>query len=366
MPGPVIPVSQPSARVVEFDSLRGLAALAVLVAHLFGEPEHGFEGLTVGWLGVGVFFALSGYLIGGIILNDHEKPSFLRNFMVRRAARILPLYFAIVALTLGAAVVLSSRSWTDAALHPAAYVTFTQNFFMAFGHDSGSWLLPTWTVAVEQQFYLLLPLLMMTCPRRRLLPALVILCVASVLYRVIYYPLNTEAATMLLPGRADTLLYGVIAAYARRSFDLSRRHNLIWGISLMAAAALAALLAFGDYRLIVIVSPALVGLATAALLLMISLRQPDPRQTPSPILRWFGAISYGLYLIHQPINGLLHGLILDARPDVGTPPQILVTLLAAAISIILAWLSWRWFETPILEWSRRTTMTAQRQVSAAT
>jgi peptidoglycan/LPS O-acetylase OafA/YrhL len=121
-------------------------------------------------------------------------------------------------------------------------------------------------------------------------------------------------------------------------------------------ASLAGVLVYGDYRTVVIFSPALVGLATAALLLLITLRASDERGATSPTLRWFGTISYGLYLIHQPINGLFHGLILNERPDVGTTAQIVVTILAAGASIALAWLSWRWFEKPILDFSKHTRM----------
>jgi peptidoglycan/LPS O-acetylase OafA/YrhL len=340
-------------RLAELDGLRGLAALAVLVAHLFGEPEHGWRGLSLGWLGVSVFFALSGYLIGGIILDDLGKPGFFRGFFTRRAARILPIYGVVVVLTLLALVLVSGAPWADVTLHPAAYLTFTTNILIASGQDGGAWLLPTWTVAVEEQFYLLLPLLVAFTPRKHLLWVLATLCAASIAYRGFLAPIHAEAAGMLLPGRADTLLYGVIAACLQRSVDMSRRVHLVRYAGLAALAGLVGVLASGNYALTVVLSPALVGLATASLILLAALGEQDLRAARWPLLAWFGTISYGLYLVHQPISGLLHGLILNGRPDVGSGAQIAVTLLAAAVSIAVAWASWRGFEKPILDLSRR-------------
>jgi len=348
-------------RVLELDGLRGLAALAVLVAHLFGEPEHGIQGLSLGWLGVSVFFALSGYLIGGIILDDIGKASFFRTFFARRAARILPIYFVVVILSLTAAGLTAGTSWADRPLHPVAYFTFTSNIVISLGAEGGHWLLPTWTVAVEEQFYLLLPLLILLTPRKYLLPTLAALCASSVIYRALMVPSNVEAASMLLPGRADTLLYGVIAALLQRSAAIGQHLNALRCVALAALAALVVTLASGSYSLTVVFSPALVGIATSSLILLAAAGSPDLRSTRAPILTWFGAISYGLYLVHQPINGLAHGLLLNDRPDVQTVAQIAVTVGAAGASIAVAWASWRWFEGPILGWTRRAqTRSAER------
>jgi peptidoglycan/LPS O-acetylase OafA/YrhL len=353
-------------RLAELDGLRGLAALAVLIAHLYGEPGHGLRALSLGWLGVSVFFALSGYLIGGILLDGLGTPGFFRYFYSRRAARILPIYGVVVALTLLAMLAVSGAPWSDVALHPATYLTFTSNIPMAFGQDGGHWLLPTWTVAVEEQFYLLLPLVIALVPRRQLLRVLLALCAASLLYRAALAPTHSEAASLLLPGRGDTLLYGVIAAHLQRVTDLSRRPAALRLVGLAALAGLVVVLASGSLVLTVILSPALVGLATAFLILLAALGEQDLRITRGPVLAWFGTISYGLYLVHQPINGLLHGLILNGRPDVGTLAQIAVTTLAAGISIGVAWASWKWFEKPILALSREPSRPSGQPGPAAT
>ncbi len=83
-------------RVVELDGLRGLAALVVVVAHYFGEVPSGISALTAGWLGVDVFFVLSGYLIGSLILENRHAPNFFSVFFLRRACRILPVYLVTI------------------------------------------------------------------------------------------------------------------------------------------------------------------------------------------------------------------------------------------------------------------------------
>jgi peptidoglycan/LPS O-acetylase OafA/YrhL len=108
-------------RVIELDGLRGLAALAVIVAHYFGEVAHGFRIFTFGWLGVDVFFVLSGYLIGSLILEQQSQPGFLGVFYLKRAARIIPVYAAVCAVTLCAAAITAGHTWSDRPFYPAVY-----------------------------------------------------------------------------------------------------------------------------------------------------------------------------------------------------------------------------------------------------
>jgi len=96
----------------------------------------------------------------------------------------------------------------------------------------------------------------------------------------------------------------------------------------------------------------LMAVGIAALMLAIINGAPEGRHFRSATLRWFGTISFGIYLVHQPISGLFHGLFLGGRPDIGSPAQVLVTCLAALTSVGLAQASWQWLEAPILARSR--------------
>lgn len=339
-------------RIPELDGLRGLAVLFVLIAHYFGETPHGLNALTWGWIGVGLFFTLSGYLIGTIILDGHDKPGFVLTFYKQRAARILPAYAVWVTTVLIVSASLAGYPWVDRPLPWIAYATFTQNFAIATAVEGGSWLLPTWTLAVEQQFYLLIPLLIMVTPRRKLLTIMVALWLSAILFRLVVYDLNKLAALTLLPSRADLLLSGVIAAMIDRRFALGR-HLLALRLTPLIATLLLLAVSLADKgRTLSIVSPALLGIGGGGLILCLVHHAPEASRFRSPTLYFFGQISYALYLIHQPVSGLLHGFLLGSRPDIATPLQWAVSLLAAAVSIGLAHLSWRFIEEPVLRFAK--------------
>lgn len=342
-------------RIPELDGIRGLAALAVVIAHYFGEPAHGISALTVGWIGVSVFFVLSGFLIGGIIDQNHTAPNFLKVFYVRRGARILPVYFAVCLLTLWTARLTHGHAWSDTPFPAWVYAVFGQNIALPVWSGGGRWLLPTWTLAVEEQFYLVLPMIFLFAPRRFLAHILIALWLCAPLVRMAGLD-NPYAALTLLPSRMDLLLSGVLAAMLNTRFDLSRHLLVLRLIPLVCVLMLLGLAAGARFagwdEALTVLNPSLLGVGVSAFLLSLVHGAPEARRYGSPALQYFGAISYALYLVHQPVSGLLHGLILDARPDIATPEQIGVSLLAVACSIGLATASWRWLEGPCLAWGR--------------
>ena len=360
--GPLTVADAGNGRVAELDGLRGLAALSVVVAHYFGEGPHGLRAFTFGWIGVDVFFVLSGFLIGSIILKGRDEPHFLASFYLRRALRILPIYMLTIgAVFLFLALAGAGRAWIDAPLPLGSYLTFSQNFAMlAHAETGGDWLLPTWTLAVEEQFYLIAPLLICFLPRRHLPVFLVAGIAAAVLLRIFFQLTDASwmASLVLLPSRMDLLLCGVLAAWllqaqllAGEKIDMALRL-----IPLACAIALIPVVAAEPWtgvKLAKILAPLLLGVGSAALILALVRGAPEGRRFRSGILGFFGTISYGLYLIHQPVAGILHGLILDARPDIGTTAAFAVTLAAFAASVALAWVSWRWMEAPLIALGRR-------------
>ena len=339
-----------NTRIVELDAIRGAAALAVLIAHYFGEVPHGIPGLMTGWIGVDVFFVLSGFLIGSIILAQHREPQFFRTFYLRRAPRIIPAYAIVCAVTLTLAAATAGNTWSDHPYGAGVYATFSQNFAMAVWDGGGKWLQPTWTLAVEEQFYLVLPALIVLTPRRWLLAAVVALFCAALVIRLMLAP--SMAAFTLLPSRMDVLLCGVGSAVLHREYDLSRYVTHLRLVALVLLWSVAGLAAVSNYY-VATWGHSLLGVATAALLLAIIKGAPEGRHFRSATLGWFGTISYALYLVHQPIAGLFHGVFLGGIPDIGNGAQVLVTCLAALASVGLAKASWEWLEAPILARARR-------------
>jgi len=120
------------ARVVCLDGVRGLMTILVLVSHYFGEVPHGFRALMFGWFAVDMFFVLSGYLVGKLILEKQHHDNFFQVFYVRRVCRTLPIYFVCLAINV-VLMGIFSAPWVDAdhAFPIWSYFTFTQNFFMA-------------------------------------------------------------------------------------------------------------------------------------------------------------------------------------------------------------------------------------------
>ncbi len=159
-----VPTSRLERRVVALDGLRGLMTIAVIISHYFGELQHGLP-IKVGWIAVDMFFVLSGFLIGKLILEKQVHANFFKVFYVRRFCRIVPAYI-ITILTVSVILHFVPQTWLDTTRRfPLwAYLTFNQPFFMIATQSIGShWLAPTWTLAFEEHFYLLAPGMIVFC-----------------------------------------------------------------------------------------------------------------------------------------------------------------------------------------------------------
>lgn len=333
-----------NGRLIELDGLRGLAAFAVVIAHYFGETASGLKNLQFGWLGVEAFFVLSGFLIGGIIFDEIGRPGFWKSFYVRRSARILPLYLVAVAIVVA----------MGAAFGPLTYLTFTQNFAAAAEGGMDTIVAqPLWTLAVEEQFYLLLPIIVLVTPRRFILTVLLAIIAAAPIFRAFTVTSEPVAATITLFGRMDMLGAGVLAAWALRNLDLKPYLLAIRIAPIPLLFATSALNFLVGLEAFVVIGQTTLAFGIAAFILALALGAPEGRGLfRLPVLRFFGAISYGLYLLHQPINWLLHEMAFGAAPDVATAPQVLVSLVSVAVSILVAWGSWNLFESRIIASAR--------------
>jgi peptidoglycan/LPS O-acetylase OafA/YrhL len=167
-------------RIPELDGFRGLMTLFVVYSHFFVEVPHGIGIFYFGWVAVIAFFVLSGYLVGRLIMEKKECRNFLPVFYLRRICRTFPTYFLASALLLLIADAIADRVWADglSALPAWSYFVFAQNFFMLTRESVGlHWLAPSWTLALEEQFYIFAPLLFLLLPRRWWIAALSALCV---------------------------------------------------------------------------------------------------------------------------------------------------------------------------------------------
>jgi peptidoglycan/LPS O-acetylase OafA/YrhL len=375
--------AQSNLRIPELDGIRGLAIALVVFQHYvqasivpgtsrFGDFIKG--NFTLGATGVNLFFVLSGFLIGGILMDHRSSENYFKSFYIRRACRILPLYYGLLIAFVFTSWLLSSHAaetwfkWAfDCGISLWAYVPFTQVIFHTALYSTGQivpdWLSPTWTLAVEEQFYLMLPLVVwLVRPAWVWRLCLAFVCVRPVLFFFLwlYHPVLFINAILILPIQADALPVGVICAYLVRQEKFREWLKesrcavyTIFCLLLCGAGYFATKYALGNYE----VGRDLLFFPWMALLygLLVVLAVTHQAGIPAGLLRWaplrgLGIISYGVYLIHQPVSDSLHGLLLGKKPSLENFLDNLMTLAALFLTLILAGVSWRFFEKPIVTW----------------
>ena len=359
-------------RVPELDGVRGIAILLVLVWHyvpcLQITPPPLFQWLFLTWSGVNLFFVLSGFLIGGILLDHRDASNYFGVFYRRRACRILPIYAAWLLLYLIVRnlplSIGTAREWLFAGGFPFwSYATFTQNFLQEkYAIWGPNWLAITWSLAVEEQFYLLLPLIIRFTPPRRLPYVIAPFIALAPITRALWATdaaFDYPAGHALLINHTDALLLGVLCAWLVRQPDgesrVARAAPLL-RILLLSCGGFAVLSAYmpAAVRTRVIVE-SLLAVAYAALILLAVYVPGSPfgRLTRVAWLRGLGIIAYGTYLIHQAVIGLVFGFARHRWPYIAGGGDVPLVIASLAITIGIAAASWRWFEKPIVDLGRR-------------
>jgi peptidoglycan/LPS O-acetylase OafA/YrhL len=367
----------PDKHLPELDGVRGIACLLVVVMHCFTTimardwqmlMTSYFPGLgTILTGGVDLFFVLSGFLIGGILLDSRKASNFFRVFWVRRAARILPVYILLLYTYFAASAVrpMLDVPWMDEWLlkQPSiplwSYATFTQNYVMAAMANPGAfWMGITWSLAVEEQFYLAFPLLVYILRKRTLvLLALASLVVAALLrtylwnvsgkFYVGYFP---------TPARVDALMFGFLVTCVVRdpsALSFFSRYRMFFDA--LALVGLAVILA-GAMGLDMSTLNFSVLSAVFAYAILRNFIVKDGWYRAilrTPFLVQIGFISYALYMYHQAVNGLLHGLVFQHPPAITNWKEFGVACLVVLVSASLATLSTRFYEMPLRNWARR-------------
>jgi peptidoglycan/LPS O-acetylase OafA/YrhL len=303
--------------IKSLDGLRGLAFLLIFYHH-YALSTHATQvwvkvAAYLGggcWVGVDFFFVLSGFLITGILLDSREAPRYFTNFYARRALRIFPLYYTVLA------VLLVLTPWLHLQWHLGhiAYLFYAQNIAFIANPDL-AWLHPAvsflhlWSLAVEEQFYLLWPLVVMVAAsRRRLAWVCCGLSLGALLLRVcllLWLPRSEayEWCYTQLPTHMDGLLYGALAAILVRALPLEQ--VLRWARKILAYAlgGMALVLALGgiDFHSMAMALagyPVVAAIFACVVLLALKPGSPVNRFGNLRPLRFIGRYSYGMYVYH--------------------------------------------------------------------
>lgn len=295
--------------------IEGLRAVAVLPILLHHASVRGFHG---GFIGVDIFFVISGYLITSILYRDIGWSRFsLAEFYRRRALRILPALFVMLLATMAIGfVALTPNEFVNLARSGLATTLFVSNiqFFASTGYFAASAanapLLHTWSLAVEEQFYIFWPMILVAAARwgpRAVLPVVLAVSTVSLIAAVWMVFRHAEAAFYLLPFRAWELgLGGALAIVQSEPGNLGIRrasHAKIAGNALALAGIVTIAYCTHFYRQ-PIVFPGLTALPPTLGAVALIAAGPNTlvnRMLAIPIARFFGRISYSLYLWHWPI-----------------------------------------------------------------
>lgn len=363
-------------RLPELDGVRGLAILSVLIWHYLMRTIHVGLGtwkahllapFRITWSGVDLFFVLSGFLIGGILYDAKDSDSYFKTFYLRRIHRIFPIYFIWIALFILGLYVVGPNSLISPLrvlfnrdIPTWSYPLFLQNFFMSAHAGFGAqWMGITWSLSVEEQFYLLLPLLMRQFSYRGIAKLALAAIVAAPLVRLILlWSGNSFGPYTLLPCRTDALGFGVLVAIACRNKSAwtwleSHRAHLYWAF-LVLGCGVAVQLHWQRY----IWGIGLTWIAAFyTSLLLLTIVNPGRIETlifGSQLLRKLGTVAYAVYVFHQGINALFHLAVFGERPTITGWSSLGVTLLSLLTVLLLSAISWQMLEKPLVRYAHRT------------
>lgn len=377
-------------RVPELDGLRGTAIMLVIGCHYEVFARQFWELPKFGWVGVDLFFVLSGFLITTVLLNLRGQPEAFRSFYARRIRRILPPYVAFLALlyivtaALGDYALYHRGTIVRSALFLQSFASISDTAKMVmsgktlslahthlaptlrgmFGPVSGGWAV-LWSLSIEEYYYLLWAPVVLWMSRKNAAITGTVICVLTLAIRWLG---PTEAAGFSIYHRFDAPVFGSLTAFLIASRLDRRTVTMILTVAGVAGAALLAaiLVPMGnvlgkeirdDHIFVVFGFPAMSLLAAAVVgICVVKSGSRLSSALRSRVLRFMGKISYTLYL--------LHGFVYLCFLHVFAPTWV-VTLASLFCAVTMSWISWTYFEQPILQGGRQYRSEARTKLKLA-
>ncbi len=362
-------------RDVELDGIRGLAVAMVLAWHFIGIPAWSTEGwlphivfriFLFGGAGVDLFFVLSGFLITRILISRKASSGrFLLAFYIRRALRILPPYLLLLGIFWGVCFAGVENHVFNGDIPLWRFLTFTQNYWMGqhakYGPDGIS---VTWSVAIEEQYYLVFPLLALMLPRRQLPVFLIATAIGSIAWRIFIYtiePSNNFPPDLGTLARLDGLAVGGIIACAfdsSRWLQYLRGHEVGFRRAMICCIFLLPLVNRTSGRVMAYYGHTLLTLCFALIMINLLMNLGSNniwvRCLRSKKLIFLGRISYSLYLFHPVILATAFLLTGYSKTLSGLPQGILLAG-SLVLSILFSSLTFKLFESSLISFGRKLT-----------
>lgn len=340
--------------IPELDGLRGVAILLVMVHRFWPRTGVGVAAdlAGTGWIGVDLFFVVSGFLITGILLDTRGDGGYFKNFYARRVLRIFPLYYLFV---IGVFVAFSGNPEFRAnSGSPGWYLAHLGNVPEGvLEHDVPYWLGPVWSLAIEEQFYLTFPWLVYALDRRKLTIVLVSMVLAAPAIRLatmLALPDHERFQYLFTLCRIDTIAVGCLLAVVVRTIDLARYRTAAFRIAVVTIPMLL-VLAIGShldrtspFDRVFGYSIVAVGCAAVLALVLLGRGQPATAVLRFAPLAYLGKLCFGLYLLHRPADTLVSA----AAARIGIEGELWLMPAKLVMAVVLATVSWRLIERPFL------------------
>jgi peptidoglycan/LPS O-acetylase OafA/YrhL len=316
------------------------------------------------WSGVDLFFVLSGFLIGRILIYNKASKNFFKTFYARRFLRIFPAYYLVllaffIFVKSGTSV---NFPWLAQEPFPLySYALYIQNFFMMYSSTGPNWLGVTWSLAAEEQFYLLLPLVIFLVNYKNLPWAIIIGILLGPIFRATLPGLGPY---VLLPARIDSLMFGVLIAYYHLNGSLEKafkkRQGMLVGciivffLLLYVFGAKKPMGGIGDVYLHTVL--AMFYASFLILVLVADKNSGLSKFLSAPWMSFIAKISYMIYLTHQIFNGLFSEIFMHRQtPQMSELDGALTTLGAFIATLAFSTLSYYILEKPILNLGKKFT-----------
>lgn len=366
-----------NSRISDLDGLRGVAVLMVIALHIFKRADYFTENpilasitslTTVGWMGVDIFFTLSGFLITSILLQARDEANYFKNFYMRRALRIVPLYLVLILFVLFLAPKLERAFKEEVWQFLPILLLYLQNWTILFEDlHITQYLLVTWSLAIEEQFYILWPFLVYYLNTRQLIKfsiwAISISFFARVVGVIFFADIHSVSHFFYYNSftRFEQIIIGALLALLFTFPDMRekiRRFSIpvfVVFFSIFVMLCLLSLpglpnpgrasipLTVGGYTV--------VGLFSAALIGVFITHPPSSllrRFFQNPILVAMGKYSYSMYLFHVPVALILMEIFWQADMRGG---RVYVLYIGSTflVTVIIALLTWNLLEKHMLD-----------------